>query len=72
MKREDKPWDSTNEQNVGIISKFYKFIKEWLYELQDETVCPNTFIYDLIGRISNERRHESCHLLEKNNKKNIK
>ena len=72
MKKEVKTWEPTNEQNIGIISRVYEFIKEELYELQEVTECPDTFIYDFIGRIQNEWHPESCHSLARNQKKNIK
>ena len=59
MKNEVKPWEPTNEQNIGIISSVYEFIKDELSELQELTDCPDTF-------------PESCHALARNRKKNIK
>ena len=56
MKKEDKTWEPNNEQNIGIISSVYEFIKEELSELQEVTKCPDTFIYDFISRI----QHECC------------
>ena len=72
MKKEDKTWEPTNEQNIGIISSVYEFIKEELSELQEVTECPDTFIYDFIGRIQHEWHPESCHSKTRNYKKNIK
>ena len=72
MKKEKKTWEPTNEQNIGIISSVYEFIKEELSELQEVTECPDSFIYDFIGRIQNEWHPESCHSLARNHKKNIK
>ena len=72
MQKEVKTWVPTNEQNIGIISSVYEFIKEELYELQEVIECPDTFIYDFIGRIQHEWHPESCHSLARNHKKNIK
>ena len=72
MKKEFKNWEPTNEQNDGVISSVYQFIKEELTELQEVTECPDTFIYDFIGRIQNEWHPESCHSLARNYKKDIK
>ena len=71
MKKDPKIWEPTNEQNIGIISSVYEFIKEELSELQEVTECPDTFIYDFIGRIQYEWDPKSCHSLARN-KKNIK
>ena len=72
MKKEVKDWEPTNEQNIGIISSVYEFIKEELAELQEVTECPDTFIYDFIGKIQHEWHPESCHSLARNHKKYIK
>ena len=72
MKRKVKNWEPTNEQNIGIITSVYGFIKEELSELQALTGCPDTFIYDFIGKIQHEWHPESCHSLARNHKKNIK
>ena len=72
MKKEFKTWKPTNEQNIGIISSVYEFIKGELFELQEVTKCPDTFIYDFIGRIQNEWHPKSCHSLARNHKKDIK
>ena len=72
MKKEFKNWEPTNEQNDGVISSVYQFIKEELTELQEVTECPDTFIYDFIGRIQHEWHAESCHSLARNHKKNNK
>ena len=72
MKKEVKFWAPSNEQNIGIISSVYEFIKEELSELQEVTECPDTFIYDFIERIQSEWHPESCHSLARNYKKNIK
>ena len=72
MKKEDKTWEPNNEQNIGIISSVYEFIKEELSELQEVTECPDTFIYDFIGRIQHEWHPESCQSLARNQKRNIK
>ena len=66
MKKQDKTWEPTHEQNIGIISTVYEFIKEELYELQEVTECPDTFIYNFIGKIQREWHPESCHSLVRN------
>ena len=71
MKKEVKTLEPTNEQNIGIISSVYKFIKEEHSELQEVTQCPDTFIYDFIGRIQYEWHRESCHSFDRNHKKDI-
>ena len=72
MKKEFKTWQPTNDQKIGIISNVYEFIKKELSKLQEETECPDTFVYDFIGRIQHEWHPESCHSLVRNHKKNIK
>ena len=72
MKKEVKTWEPTNEQNIGIISNVYEFIKKELSELQEVTECPDIFIYDFIGRIQYEWHPESCHSIARNHKKFIK
>ena len=72
MKKDLEIWKPTNEQNIGIISSVYEFIKGELFELQEETECPDSFIYDFIGRIQHEWHPESCHSLARNHKKDIK
>ena len=37
MKKEGMTWEPTHEQNIGIISCVYKFIREELSELQEVT-----------------------------------
>ena len=61
-----KTWEPTNEQNIGIISSVYKFIKEELSELQQIKEFPVPFIYDFIERIQYESFDESCHSLARN------
>ena len=64
--------EPSNEQNIRIISSVYKFIKEELSELQEVTECPDTFIYDFIGRIKYGWHPESCHSMARNFNKDIK
>ena len=47
----------------------YLSIKEELSELQKETKCPDSFIYDFIGKIQNEWHPESCHSIVRNKKR---
>ena len=72
MKKEVKNWEPTYEQNIGIISSVYEFIKEEISEMQEKIECPDSFIYDFLGRIQHEWHPESCHSLARNHKKNIK
>ena len=66
---ENKDWTPTQENNVGIITRVYESITEELYELQEATACPDSFIYDFIGRIQNEWDPKSCHSLVRNKKR---
>ena len=72
MKKEVKTWEPSNEQNIGIISRVYEFIKEELSKLQNVTECPDIFIYNFIGKIQHESNSESCYSLARNHKKKIK
>ena len=67
---EKKKWSPSQEENLGIITSVYEHIKEELSELQKETGCPDSFIYDFIENIQNEWHPESCHSLARNYKKN--
>ena len=58
---ENQKWAPSQEQNLGVITRVYESIKEELSELQKETGCPDSFIYDFIGKIQNEWHPESCH-----------
>ena len=66
---DNKNWVPSQEDNVGIITSVYKSIKEELLELQNETGCPDLFIYDFIGKIQNEWHPESCHSIVRNKRK---
>ena len=72
MKKGVKNWEPTYEQNIGIISSVYEFIKEEISEMQEKIECPDTFIYDFLGRVQHEWHPESCQSLARNQKKNIK
>ena len=65
---ENKKWAPSQEENLGVITSVYEFIKEELSELQKETGCPDTFIYDFIGKIQSEWHTESCHSIVRNKK----
>ena len=58
---ENKKWIPSQEENLGVITSVYELIKEELLELQKKTGCPDTFIYEFIGKIQNEWHPESCH-----------
>ena len=66
---ENKKWAPSQEENLGVITSVYEFIKEELSELQKETRCPDSFIYDFIGKIQNEWHHASCHSIVRNKKR---
>ena len=72
MKKKVENWEPTNEQNIGIISSVYEFITGELTELQEITECPDSFIYDFIGRIQHEWHADSCHSLARYHKKKKK
>ena len=65
----NKKWAPSQEENLGIITSVYQSIKEELSELRKETGCPDSFIYDFIGKIQNEWHHKSCNSIVRNNKK---
>ena len=67
---ENKKWVPSQEENLGVITSVYEFIKEELSELQKETGCPDSFIYDFIEQIQNEWDPKSCHSLVRNIKNN--
>ena len=53
MTMDSKKWSPTQEENFGIITSVYESIKKELLELQKETGCPDSFIYDFIKNIQN-------------------
>ena len=67
---DNKKWAPSKEENIGVITSVYESIKQELSKLQEETVCPDSFIYEFIGKIQNEWHPESCHsaVRKKNNK----
>ena len=69
---ENKKWVPSQEENLGVITSVYEFIKEELLVLQKETGCPDSFIYDFIGKIQNEWNPESCHSIVRNKKGKIR
>ena len=70
---ENKKWAPSQEENLRVITRIYESIKEELSKLQEETGCPDSFIYDFIGNIQNEWHPESCHsfVRNKNRKKKL-
>ncbi len=64
----NKNWSPTQEENLGIITNTYEIIKKTLSELQQETGCPDSFVYEFIGKIKNEWHPKSCHSLVRNKK----
>ena len=68
---ENKKWAPSHEENLGVITSVYNSINGNLSELQKETGCPDSFIYDFIGKIQNEWHPESCQsIVRKKNRKN--
>ena len=65
---DNKKWASSPEENIGVITSVYQSIKEELSKLQEETGCPDSFIYDFIENIQNEWHPESCHSIVRNKK----
>ena len=65
----NKNWTPTQKDNQGIITNIYELFKEELTKLQKETGCPDSFIYDLVGRIQNEWHPNSCHSIVRNQEK---
>ena len=66
---ENKKWTPSQEENLGVITSVYEFIKEELSELQKETGCPDSFINDFIGKIQSEWHPKSCHSIVRNKKR---
>ncbi len=65
---ENKKWAPSQEENLGIITSVYESIKKELSKLQEETGCPDSFIYDFIEKMQSEWHPESCHSLVRNKK----
>ena len=65
---DNKKWAPSQEENFEVITIVYEFIKEELSELQKDTRCPDSFIYDFIGNIQNEWHPECCHSIVRNKK----
>jgi len=68
---ENKKWAPSLKENLGVITNVYNSITEELSELQKETECPDSFIYDFIGKIQNEWHPESCRSKVRNKKGKI-
>ena len=66
---DNKKWAPSQEENKGVITSIYESIKGELSELQKETKCPDSFIYDFIGQIQKEWHPESCHSIVRNKKR---
>ena len=65
----NKKQTPSQEENLEVITSVYEFIKEELSEFQKKTGCPDSFIYDFIGKIQNEWHPESCHSIVRNKKR---
>ena len=57
---ENKKWTPSQQESLVLITSVYEFIKEELSELQKETGCPDSFIYDFIGKIQDAIHSEFC------------
>ena len=66
---ENKNWAPTQEENLEVITSVYEYIKEERSELKKKTGCPDSFIYDFIGKIQNEWHPEPCHSIVRNKKR---
>ena len=66
---ENKKWAPSKDENIGIITSVYEYIREELSELQKEIGCPDSFIYDFVGKIQNEWHPESCQSIVRNQKR---
>ena len=66
---ENEKWVPSQQENFGVITSVYESIKRELSELQKETGCPDSFIYDFIKNIQNEWHPEFCHSIVRNKKK---
>ena len=69
---QNKKWVPSQEENLGVITSVYEFIKGELSELQKETGCPDSFIYEFIGKIQNEWHPEYCYSIVRNKKAKIR
>ena len=69
---ENKKWAPSQEESIGVITRIYESIKKELSELQKETGCPESVIYDFMGKIQNEWHPESCHSKVRNKKGKIR
>ena len=68
---ENKKWAPSQEENLGVITSVYEFIKEELSELKKNTGYPDSFIYDFIGKIQNEWHPKSCHSIVRKKKEKL-
>ena len=66
---ENKKWASSQDENLEVITSVYESIKVEILGFQEETGCPDSFIYEFIGNIQNEWHPESCHAIVKNKKR---
>ena len=64
-----KKWAPSQEENLGVITSVYDFIKEELSELQKKTGCPDSFIMILLARFRMKWHPESCHSIVRNKKR---
>ena len=67
LKRQ-KNWVPSEKQNLGIITKTYDLIKIKLEKLQEETSCPDLFVYEFLEAIKKEWDPKSCQSIARSNK----
>tara|TARA_Y100001968_G_C19282972_1_gene680202 strand:- start:45 stop:254 length:210 start_codon:yes stop_codon:yes gene_type:complete len=67
---DSKDWEPTKEEDFETIKIIYEGITEQLSNLQKETGCPDSFIYNFIERIQSEWHPTSCHSVVRNKKRN--
>ena len=68
---ENKKCAPSQEGSIGAITNIYESIKKELSELQKGTRCPDSFIYDFIGKIQKEWHPESCHCIVRKKKEKL-
>ena len=67
---DSKDWEPTKEEDFETIKIIYEGITEQLSNLQKETGCPDSFIYNFIERIQSEWHPTSSHAVVRNKKRN--
>ena len=70
--KEQNNWIPTEKQNLGIVTKTYDCINKRLEKLQEETSCPDLFVYEFLDAIKKEWDPKSCQSIVRSNKANCK